>query len=87
MKYVNQADPLILNDVVFTSGLGNIYPKGLKIGAISKIKRENYETMQYVEIAPAVNFSRLEEVIVLVSTSKDTKTKEWNVLNKIKGNK
>ncbi len=87
MKYVNQADPLILNDVVFTSGLGNIYPKGLKIGSISKIKRENYETMQYVEIAPAVNFSRLEEVIVLVSTSKDTKTKEWNVLNKIKGNK
>lgn len=87
MKYVNQADPLILNDIVFTSGLGNIYPKGLKIGVISKIKRENYETMQYVEIAPAVNFSRLEEVIVLVSTSKHTKTKEWNVLNKIKGNK
>jgi len=87
MKYVNQADPLILNDVVFTSGLGNIYPKGLKIGTISKIKRENYETMQYVEIGPAVNFSRLEEVIVLVSTSKDTKAEEWNVLNKIKGNK
>jgi len=86
MKYVNQTDPLILNDIVLTSGLGNIYPKGLKIGTVSRIKRENYETMQYVEIAPSVNFSRLEEVIVLVSKNKPTKTKEWNVLNSIKGN-
>ena len=86
MKYVNQTDPLILNDIVLTSGLGNIYPKGLKIGTVSRIKRENYETMQYVEITPSVNFSRLEEVIVLVSKNKPTKTKEWNVLNSIKGN-
>ena len=86
MKYVNQTDPLILNDIVLTSGLGNIYPKGLKIGVVSRIKRENYETMQYVEIAQSVNFSRLEEVIVLVSKNKPTKTKEWNVLNSIKGN-
>ncbi len=86
MKYVNQTDPLILNDIVLTSGLGNIYPKGLKIGTVSRIKRENYETMQYVEITPSVSFSRLEEVIVLVSKNKPTKTKEWNVLNSIKGN-
>jgi rod shape-determining protein MreC len=86
MKYVNQTDPLILNDIVLTSGLGNIYPKGLKIGTVSRIRRENYETMQYVEITPSVNFSRLEEVIVLVSKNKPTKTKEWNVLNSIKGN-
>ena len=53
---------------------------------MSKIKRESYETMQYVEIDPAVNFSRLEEVIVLVSEKKVMKKKEWNVLNRIKGN-
>ena len=86
MKYVNQSDPLTLNDVVLTSGLGNIYPKGLQIGVVTKIKRESYETMQYVEIDPAVNFSRLEEVIVLVSEKKVMKKKEWNVLDRIKGN-
>ncbi|MEC7183174.1 MAG: rod shape-determining protein MreC, partial [Bdellovibrionota bacterium] len=65
---------------------GNIYPKGLQIGVVTKIKRESYETMQYVEIDPAVNFSRLEEVIVLVSEKKVMKKKEWNVLDRIKGN-
>ena len=37
MRYVTRTEPVILNDLVLTSGLGNIYPKGLKIGTISKI--------------------------------------------------
>lgn len=66
MKYVTRSEPIAINDQVMTSGLGNIYPKGLKVGTISKIEKESYGITQLVEINPSVDFRRIEEVIVLL---------------------
>lgn len=86
MKYVARTEPVVLDDLVVTSGLGNIYPKGVQIGSISKIERESYGITQYIEIAPAVDFSKLEEVVVLVSDAKMWKQKEWDALDNDKDN-
>ncbi len=80
MKYVNRTEPIILNDIVMTSGLGNVYPKGIKIGFISKIERETYGITQHIEITPFVNFSKLEEVMVLVFEQEEHKQLEWQAL-------
>lgn len=81
MKYVNRTEPIILNDIVLTAGLGNVYPKGLKIGYISRIERESYGITQHVEITPLVNFSKLEEVLVLVHEQEEHKQLEWRALD------
>jgi len=81
MKYVNRAEPIILNDVVLTSGLGNIYPKGIKIGLVSKISRESYGITQDVEVNTSVDFSKLEEVIILVAQDDNLKKVQWRVLD------
>ena len=65
MKYVTRSEPVILNDQIVTSGLGRLYPKGLKIGKISKIERESYGITQFVEVETSVNFGKLEEVVIL----------------------
>ena len=65
MKYVTRSEPVIINDQVITSGLGSIYPKGLRIGKILDIERESYGVTQFVKVEPSVNFGKLEEVIVL----------------------
>ncbi len=80
MKYVNRTEPIILNDIVLTAGLGNVYPKGLRIGYISRIERESYGITQHVEITPLVNFSKLEEVLVLVIEQEEHKQLEWKAL-------
>jgi rod shape-determining protein MreC len=80
MKYVNRTEPIILNDIVLTAGLGNVYPKGLRIGYISRIERESYGITQHVEITPLVNFSKLEEVLVLVYEQEEHKQLEWKAL-------
>ncbi len=80
MKYVNRTEPIILSDIVMTSGLGNVYPKGIKIGFISKIERETYGITQHIEITPFVNFSKLEEVMVLVMEQDEGKQLEWQAL-------
>lgn len=81
MKYVNRTEPIILNDIVLTAGLGNVYPKGLKIGYISRIERESYGITQHIEITPLVNFSKLEEVLVLVHEQEEHKKLEWRALD------
>ena len=80
MKYVSNIEPVILNDLVLTSGLGNMYPKGIRIGRISKIERESYSVTQHIEITPNVDFGNLEEVIVLILP--DRNKKEWETLNR-----
>jgi rod shape-determining protein MreC len=80
MKYVNRTEPIILNDIVLSAGLGNVYPKGLKIGYISRIERESYGSTQHIEVTPIVNFSKLEEVIVLVQEEEEHKQLEWKAL-------
>ena len=65
MKYVTRSEPVELNDQIVTSGLGSIYPKGLRVGKISKIERESYGITQFVEVEPDIDFGKLEEVIIL----------------------
>lgn len=81
MKYVTRTDPVKLNDLVITSGLGNIYPKGLKVGIVSKVERESYGIVQDVEVTPTVDFSKLEEVVVLVGEDNLKKKLEWQALD------
>ena len=81
MKYVTRTDPIVLRDVVITSGLGNIYPKGIRIGEVSRVERESYGITQYVEIKPMVDFQSLEEVVVLIPSNEESQKREWKVLD------
>ncbi|MBF0313978.1 MAG: rod shape-determining protein MreC [Oligoflexia bacterium] len=67
MKYVTRTEPVEVGDELITAGLGNIYPKGLRIGSIASIEKESYGITQLIEINPSVNFRKLEEVIVLIN--------------------
>ena len=81
MKYVRRTDPIVLRDIVITSGLGNVYPKGIRIGEVSRIERESYGITQYVEIKPMVDFQSLEEVVVLIPSDGGARKREWKVLD------
>jgi len=63
--YIGAEANLVLNDVVQTSGLGGIYPKGLKIGTLKEIVESENITERYAIIETAVDFSKLETVLVI----------------------
>lgn len=52
-------------DRLISSGMGGVYPKGLIIGDVKEIQRNGRQT-RHVEIQPSVDFSHLEEVLVLL---------------------
>lgn len=70
MKYVSRTEKLEIGDEVITAGLGEIYPKGVRVGTVTQIDKKNYGITQKIELTPSVDFHKLEEVIVLVSQGK-----------------
>jgi rod shape-determining protein MreC len=65
LKFLPVGADLQLGDRLISSGMGGVFPKGLIIGAVKEIQ-QNGRPMQHVEIQPSVDFSHLEEVLVLV---------------------
>lgn len=76
LKYVSRTEKLEIGDTVLTAGLGEVYPKGIKVGRISKIDKENFGITQKIEISPSVDFHKLEEVVVLVDDEQANKSIE-----------
>jgi rod shape-determining protein MreC len=52
-------------EVVVSSGLGGIFPKGLRVGTVAKVIKQDYGLFQDIEITPSVDFSKLEEVLII----------------------
>lgn len=65
--YIPTDADLVLEDTIETSGLGGIYPKGLIIGKIKEIIESKNITDRYAIVETAVDFSKLETVLVITS--------------------
>jgi rod shape-determining protein MreC len=46
--------------------MGGVFPKGILLGKVQEVVRGNSGLFQTVEVEPAVDFSGLEEVMVVV---------------------
>lgn len=53
-------------DVLISSGLGGVYPKGLRLGTISQLKKGSDRLFYEAEMTPSADFSRIEEVLVVL---------------------
>lgn len=56
---------ILEGDKIETSGLGGIYPKGIHIGTIKQVVNTKNITDRYAMIETAVDFSKLETVLVI----------------------
>jgi rod shape-determining protein MreC len=54
-------------DLVVTSGLGNLFPKGLPIGRVVSIEDKGSALFHFAVVTPAVDFSRVEELLLVTS--------------------
>jgi rod shape-determining protein MreC len=65
MKYVERSQDVRPGDVIVTSGLDGIFPRGLLIGAIKSASGDGPGMFLNVTIAPAVDFRGVEQVLVV----------------------
>ena len=65
LKYIRQVDDVQVGDLVVTSGLSGIFPKGLVVGEVTRVEKSGDNFFKNVEVRPAVDLGKLEEVLVL----------------------
>ena len=67
LDYLPLTDDVQIGDLLVTSGLGGGFPKGLIVGAVSRVDKRGYDMFQTVKVEPAVDFEHLEEILVILS--------------------
>jgi len=55
-----------VGDLVVTSGGGGLFPRGLPVGRVRAIDDRGSALFHYAELAPAVDFARIDEVLLIV---------------------
>lgn len=69
LEYALRKQDIREGDVIITSGLDGVYPKGIGIGTVSKVTVKGPGVFQDIEVQPYVDFSRIEEVIIFLNSA------------------
>ena len=73
LKYVKRSEDVQEGDRLITSGIDGVFPKGMMVGAVIKVRKQHLGLFQYIEVLPAVQSARVEEVLVVAADSGATK--------------
>jgi rod shape-determining protein MreC len=65
-EFVVRGGDVAVGDVIVTSGLGGVYPKGLRIGEVVEVSEAGARLLQTATVEPAVDFGRLEQAFVML---------------------
>ena len=65
LEYVSEVADIAVGDVVVTSGIDGIFPKGFTIGQVEAVEKSG--SAKRITVKPAVDFSALEEVLVVLT--------------------
>ena len=65
-EYTAGSGDVQVGDTVMTSGLGGVYPKGLRIGEVVSATSEGSRLLQRARVRPAADFGRLEQLFVVL---------------------
>ncbi len=78
MRFLPQVNEISSGDAVITAGQDGIYPKGLPVGTVTSVSRQQTgESDRSILVQPIVDFLRIEEVLVLrvnVATDEDQRS-------------
>ena len=71
-KYLPFSENVRVGDSVVSSGMDRIYPKGISVGVVESVENKKESLFQNVTVKPSVDFSKLEEVLVLIKKPVET---------------
>lgn len=75
VQYVERTDQVEVGDLLLTSGVGCRFPRGIPVARVKDVKKREFGIYQTVEAEPTVDFSRLEEVLIVLNDPKECDSK------------
>jgi rod shape-determining protein MreC len=67
LDYALRTEDMIEGDALVTSGTDGVFPRGLPVGKVTQLERRAHGLFQDARVVPAVDVTRLEEVLVLTT--------------------
>ena len=71
LKYVQRSENVKTGDTVISSGLAGVFPKGLVLGKVVSVDKEEAGLFQRIRVSPVLDITRLEEVLVILKRAGD----------------
>jgi rod shape-determining protein MreC len=71
IEYAQRSDEVDVGDLLVTSGVGRRFPKGIPVARVTRVVKRDFGIYQEVEGEPTVDFSRIEEALILTSPPSD----------------
>jgi rod shape-determining protein MreC len=65
LKYIQRGSDVAVGDVVITSGLDGIFPKGQPVGTVVRVEAKDSRMFQDVEVKLSAELAKVEEVLVV----------------------
>jgi rod shape-determining protein MreC len=69
LDFISHETTVKVGDVVITSGMGGVYPKGLLVGEVTGVSNLPSLLYQDITLQPAASLSNIEEVLILVGSN------------------
>lgn len=71
VEYVQRTDEVEQGDVLVTSGFGCRFPRGIPVAKVTDVVKRDFGIYQQVDAEPTVDFSRLDDVLIVMADTKD----------------
>jgi rod shape-determining protein MreC len=71
VEYVQRTDEVEVGDLLVTSGVGCRFPKGIPVARVTEVVKREFGIYQSVKARPTVDFSRLEEALIVLTDTKE----------------
>ncbi|MDH5768976.1 MAG: rod shape-determining protein MreC [Nitrospirota bacterium] len=65
LKYIPYDEEIKIGDIINTSGLDALFPKGIPVGYVSRVDKKSTGLFQYIEVLPFVDTTKIEEVAIV----------------------
>ena len=72
LQYLPPEADVQVSDLVITSGLSGLYPKGIFIGKVKDVEKEKTPPAIFVTIQPSADLTKLEEVLVVLPKNEES---------------
>ena len=67
LTYIPIDTEVTVSEIVYTSGIGEVYPKGIPVGTIEKVVNKKNEIDRYAIITPLVDINNISSVGVIIN--------------------
>jgi rod shape-determining protein MreC len=71
LRYVEKSEDIQAGDIVVTSGIDNIFPKGFPVAKVISVESKSYAVSMKVELEPVVDPNEVEEVFIVMNASQE----------------